>query len=77
MRGSSIYLQVALQMYLKGWDSATLAKECNMNYTSLRRKLLGTTDLTLREAKLIKHALGADMSLDELFAIREKSDDAA
>lgn len=76
MKGDCIYLQVMVQMYLKGWDSHRLAEETHMSYTSLRRKLRGTSPLRLEEARGIRQALGCSMDLDTLFARREAVHDA-
>ncbi|MBQ7655378.1 MAG: helix-turn-helix transcriptional regulator [Clostridia bacterium] len=71
MRGDCVYLQVMVQMYIKGWDSRTLAEESGITYTSLRRKLRGMAPLSLEEARRIQEALDCGMSLDKLFARRE------
>ena len=76
MRGECIYLQVMVQMYLKGWDSHRLAQEAHMSYPSLRRKLRGASPLHLEEARCIRRALGCAMDLDTLFAPRETVHDA-
>ena len=68
MRGECVYLQVMVQMYMKGWDSRTLAEKSGMAYTSMRRKLRGVTALHLEEARRIQQALDCGMSLDMLFA---------
>ena len=39
MRGECVYMQVMVQMYMKGWDSRKLAEQSGMPYTSMRRKL--------------------------------------
>lgn len=36
MRGNCIYMQVMVQMYLKGWDSYMLARQTGINYPSFR-----------------------------------------
>ena len=74
MRGECIYLQVLVQMYLKGWDSKTLAEKSGLTYTSMRRKLRGMAPMSLDEARRIQTALNCGMSLDALFA---RSDAAA
>ena len=74
MRGECVYLQVMVQMYMKGWDSRKLADRAGMPYTSMRRKLRGMSPLHLEEARRIQEALNCGMSLDVLFARR---DDAA
>jgi len=71
MRGECVYLQVMVQMYMKGWDSRTLAEKSGMPYTSMRRKLRGMTPLHLEEARRIQEALNCGMSLDTLFARRD------
>ena len=71
MRGECVYLQVMVQMYMKGWDSRTLAEKSGMPYTSMRRKLRGMTPLHLEEARRIQEALDCGMSLDKLFARRD------
>ena len=70
MRGDCVYLQVMVQMYIRGWDSRTLAKNAGMSYTSIRRKLRGEAPLHLEEARRIQQALGCSMTLDELFVRR-------
>lgn len=67
MRGDCIYMQVMVQMYLKGWDSRMLADQAGMSYTSIRRKLRGLSPLYLEEAKRIQRALNCGMSMEELF----------
>ena len=71
MRGECVYLQVMVQMYMKGWDSRTLAEKSGMPYTAMRRKLRGMTPLHLEEARRIQEALDCGMSLDMLFARRD------
>lgn len=71
MRGECIYLQVMVQMYMKGWDSGTLAEKAGIGYPSLRRKLRGASPLHLSEARRIQQALACGMTLDALFALRE------
>ena len=70
MRGECVYLQVMVQMYLKGWDSRELADKAGITYTSMRRKLRGTSPLHLEEARRIQRALDCGLSMDELFARR-------
>ena len=67
MKGDCIYMQVMVQMYLKGWDSRMLADQAGMSYTSIRRKLRGLSPLHLEEAKRIQRALNCGMSMEELF----------
>lgn len=67
MRGDCIYMQVMVQMYLKGWDSRMLADQTGMSYQSIRRKLRGQSPLHLEEAKRIQRALNCGMSMEELF----------
>ncbi len=67
MRGDCIYMQVMVQMYLKGWDSRMLADQVGMNYTTIRRKLRGLSPFNLEEAKSIQRALNCGMSMEELF----------
>ena len=71
MRGDCVYMQVMLQMYLKGWDSRMLAEKSGITYTSMRRKMRGLAPLYLEEARRIQEALDCGMSLDVLFARRE------
>ena len=73
MRGECVYMQVLVQMYLKGWDNRELAKEAGLSYTSIRRKLRGMSPLHLEEDRRIQRALDCGMSLDELFARRDKA----
>ena len=68
MRGDYIYMQVMVQMYLKGWDSRMLADQTGISYTSMRRKLRGLSPLHLEEAKRIQRALNCGMSMEELFS---------
>lgn len=70
MRGECVYLQVMVQMYLKGWDSRVLAEKAGISYTSIRRKLRGTSPLHLEEARRIQKVLDCGMPLDTLFARR-------
>ena len=74
MKGESIYMQVMVQMYLKGWDNKTLAEKSGMNYTTLRQKMRGIRDLTLTEAKRIQSALNCGMTLDDLFEERKRQE---
>ena len=71
MRGDCVYMQVLVQMYLKGWDNRTLAEKTGMTYTSIRRKLRGLTPLHLEEARRIQEVLDCGLSLDQLFARRQ------
>ena len=71
MRGDCVYMQVLVQMYLKGWDNRILAEKSGITYTSIRRKLRGLAPLHLEEARRIQEALDCGMSLDILFARRE------
>ena len=73
MRGDCVYLQVLVQMYLRGWDSRTLAEKTGLTYTSVRRKLRGLSPLYLEEARRIQEALDCGMSLDALFARRDQA----
>ena len=75
MRGQCVYLQVLVQMYLKGWNSHQLADRVGMSYPSLRRKMRGASPLQLEEAVKIQAALNCGMSLDQLFARKEGGDD--
>ena len=70
MRGECVYMQVMVQMYLRGWDSQKLADLTGISYTSIHRKLRGLSPLYLEEAKRIQRALNCGMSLDELFSRR-------
>ena len=70
MRGECVYLQVLVQMYLRGWTSRDLADRAGMSYSSLRRKLRGASPMMLEEARAIQAALDCGMALDELFARR-------
>ncbi len=72
MRGDCVYLQVMVQMYLRGWDSRTLAEKTGLTYTSMRRKLRGTAPLHLEEARRIQEALDCGLSLDKLFARKDQ-----
>ena len=75
MRGQCVYLQVLVQMYLKGWDSHQLADRAGMSYPSLRRKMRGASPLHLEEARRIQSVLNCGMTLDQLFARKEGGDD--
>ena len=68
MRGACLYLQVLVQMYLRGWTSRDLADRAGMSYSSLRRKLRGATPLLLEEAQRVQAALDCGLTLDQLFA---------
>lgn len=70
-RGDCIYIQVMIQMFLKGWDNQVLAEKAGLSYTSIRRKLRGLAPLHLEEARRIQQALNCGMSLDELFATKQ------
>lgn len=70
MKNECVYLQLLVQMYLKGWDSHDLAEKAGMSYTSTRRKLRGISQFTLDEAKAVQKALDCGMTLDDLFATR-------
>lgn len=69
-RGDCIYLQVLVQMYIRGWDSLELSRQTGIAYTSMRRKLRGQSPISLEEARRIQSALNCGMSLDDLFALR-------
>ena len=75
MRGQCVYLQVLVQMYLKGWNSHQLADQAGISYPSLRRKMRGTSPLHLDEAQRIQAVLGCGMTLDQLFAKKEIGND--
>lgn len=74
MKGQTVYLQVAVQMFMRGIDRKTLAEKTGITYTSLIRKLRDESPITLQEAMKIKKALGTDMALEELFARRENEE---
>lgn len=76
MRGECIYLQVLVQMYLRGLSSHELAERTGIAYPSLRRKLRGVTPLTLDEAMEIWAVLQRPMPLETLFARKEQAHDA-
>lgn len=71
MRGDCVYMQVMVQMYMKGWDSQKLAEQSGIAYTSMRRKLRGVAPLHLDEARRIQKALDCGLTLDTLFARRD------
>lgn len=71
MQGEEIYLEVMVQMLLKGWNSHMLAAKAGISYPSLRRKMRGCSPFTLDEAIRIRRALDCGMDLDALFARRE------
>ena len=71
MRGDCIYPKVVYRMYLKGWDFKTLSDMTDIAYTTLRRKLRGVNDLTLKEAIAIRDALNSKLTLDDLFDQRD------
>ncbi len=71
MKKPCVYMQVMVQMYLRGMDSHMLAEKAGISYPSLRRKLRGEGGLGLEEAKRIHRALGSDLSLEALFERRE------
>ena len=68
MRGECVYLQVLVQMYVRGWNSRELARRTGMSYPSLRRKLRGASPLLLEEAQRVQAALDCGLTLDQLFA---------
>lgn len=70
MRGEYVFMEVQVQMLLKGWNSHLLADRTGISYPSLRRKMRGESPFTLDEAFRIRRALGCDMDLDALFARR-------
>lgn len=69
-QSSILYLQVAVQMYLRGMSRRTLADEAGITYHRLIRMLRGDTAMTLEDASKIKAALGTEMPLEELFERR-------
>lgn len=73
MRGECVYMQVMVQMYLRGWDSRELAEKTGLSYTSMRRKLRGLSPFHLEEARRIQQALDCGMSLDALFARQDRA----
>mgnify|MGYP003372718983 CR=1 FL=1 len=75
MRGQCVYLQVLVQMYMKGWTSHQLAEQAGISYPSLRRKMRGASPLHLEEARKIQAVLGCGMTLDQLFARKEQTHD--
>ena len=75
MRGQCVYLQVLVQMYMKGWNSHQLAERTGISYPSLRRKMRGASPLHLDEARKIQSVLGCGMTLDQLFAKKENRND--
>lgn len=72
VRGDCVYMQVVVQMYLRGWNSKKLAEETGINYMTLRQKLRGKRTLNLDEMRSIQKALDCGMSMDELFARRDR-----
>ena len=75
MRGQCVYLQVLVQMYMKGWNSHQLADQAGISYPSLRRKMRGASPLQLDEARRIQTVLDCGMTLDQLFARKEIGND--
>ena len=75
MRGQCVYLQVLVQMYMKGWSSHQLAERTGISYPSLRRKMRGASPQNLDEAVKIQSVLGCGMTLDQLFARKENRND--
>lgn len=73
MSNACVYLQVMVQMYLRGMDSHALAEQVGMSYPSLRRKLRGDSGLGLEEAIRIKEVLHCDLALEELFERRKEA----
>lgn len=72
MRGECVYIQVMVQMYMRGWDSRTLAEKAGLSYSTIRRKLRGLAPLHLEEARTIQTALNCGLTLDELFARQDR-----
>ena len=75
MRGECVYLQVMVQLFLKGWNSHELADRTGISYPTLRRKLRGAAPMQLEEARRIQTALGCGLTLDQLFEPRESGYD--
>ena len=73
-KGQCVYVQVMVQMCLRGWDSRDLADKTGLTYSSMRRKLRGIAPLRLEEARRIQEALDCGLSLDQLF---KRADPAA
>ncbi len=70
-----MYLQVLVQMYMKGMNSHQLADRTGISYPSLRRKMRGTSPLQLDEARRIQSVLNCGMTLDQLFIRKETAND--
>lgn len=68
-----LYLQVHIEMFMKGLSYGQLAYKLGMSYASVRRKMKGIHPITLDEALAIKKALGSSLPLEELFSKRSES----
>ena len=73
MSNACVYLQVMVQMYLRGMDSHALAEQAGMSYPSLRRKMRGEGSFGLEEAIRIKEVLQCDLPLEKLFERRREA----
>lgn len=66
-----LFRRIEVKMASLGMKRKDLANEISMPYSTLTEKMQGKTKFTLDEALSIKMALGAEESVEELFAATE------
>lgn len=64
-----MYTNVKAELARQNMTLIELSKKTGIKYATILRKMNGMTPISLAEAKSIKTALGADMTLDELFEV--------
>lgn len=66
-----MYPNLKAEMARLGLTGLELAKRIDINNTTFSQKLNCKSEFTMAEAKRIKKALGTEMSLDDLFEVRQ------
>ena len=65
-----MYENVRAEMARKSKTLVDLSNITGIRYQTLSEKLRGNSPLLLKEAVLIRDALGVDMSIEELFGLQ-------
>lgn len=63
-----MYPNLKAEMARRGITASALSEKTEIPYSTLTPKLRGESPVTVREAQIIKAAIGTDLPLDELFS---------
>lgn len=66
-----MYPNLRAEMARLGVTGMELAKRIDINNTTFSQKLNCKSEFTMAEARKIKQELGTEMSLDDLFALKQ------